>query len=125
MAARIICNNYDYINTRGIGLVNQLGWQNITDRIAYLSANLMFKCIHGLAPKYLEDNIDMMCDIIPYNSRSSYTLNVLLPKCNSEFYKRSFKYNGAKIWNALPNFVKESTSKYSFKSNYKLFMTNM
>ena len=55
--ARIITGCYDFINTRGLDLVNELNLQNITERRNYFLCNLMFKSIHGLAPTYLSDSI--------------------------------------------------------------------
>ena len=121
-AARIIHKNYDYINVRGLDLVKNLGWQTFTERVDYLTASLMFKSIHGKAPFYLQDNIDMMCDVISYNSRSKYTMDVMVPSYNKEQFKSSFKYNGAVTWNKLPNEVKESTSIYAFKKSYKKYV---
>ena len=51
--ARIICKKYDYINTRGIDLVESLEIQTIRQRRDYFLSVLMFKCIHGLAPHNL------------------------------------------------------------------------
>ena len=116
-AARIILKQYDYINYRGSDLVKELGWKNFNDRCNFLTAKLMFKCLHGKAPHYLEDNIDMLCDIMPFNSRSKYTMDLLIPHHNSEQFKTSFRYRGATIWNSLPECVKECSSQLSFKYN--------
>ena len=50
--ARIICKNYDFINTRGIYLVDSLKIQTIRQRRDYFLSVLMFKAIHALAPHY-------------------------------------------------------------------------
>ena len=58
-AARIITNQFDYINVRGIDLVKSLGWMSVKQRYEYFYLLLMFKCIHGLAPNYLCNHIIM------------------------------------------------------------------
>ena len=103
MAARIICKEFDFINVRGIDLVKKLGWMNIDERVRYLTACLMYKCINNHAPNYLSDNINLMSDLLPYNNRSTNTKNVMLPKPRTELYKTSFNYNGPKVWNGIPN----------------------
>ena len=68
--ARIICKNYDYINTRGIDLVDSLKIQTIRQRRDHFLSVLMFKAIHvqsymfkaihGLAPHYLCNDVTMI-----------------------------------------------------------------
>ena len=69
--ARTICNNYDYINTRGIDLVKSLKLQIIRECRHYFLHVLMFKCIHGLAPHYLSNDVTTVVAIHSYNTRSS------------------------------------------------------
>ena len=47
-AARILTGNFDYVNTRGIDLVKNLGLMNVTQRRDYFMLIMMFKSIHGL-----------------------------------------------------------------------------
>ena len=56
-AARILTGNFDYVNTRGIDLVKNLGLMNVTQRRDYLMLIMMFKSIHGLVPDYICDEI--------------------------------------------------------------------
>ena len=63
LLARIICNNFDYIHSRGIDLVRSLKLQTIRERRDYFLCVLMFKCIHGLAPHYLSNDVTMHVDI--------------------------------------------------------------
>ena len=119
MGARIVSNNFDYINVRGLDLVHKLGWQDLDQRVKYFTSTLMFKCIHETAPYYLSDNVTMMVDILPYNTRSTVNMDVYVPKCNTAYYKNSFCYNGAKVWNSLPDVVKDSANINQFKYNYK------
>ena len=54
-AARILTGNFDYVNTRGIDLVKNLGLMNVTQRRDYfmIIIIMMFKSIHGLVPDYV------------------------------------------------------------------------
>ena len=63
-AARIICTKIDIINYRGIDLVRELQWLSISQRIDYFLCVLVFKCIHGNAPRHLSDSIDMASHIM-------------------------------------------------------------
>ena len=50
----------------------------------------MFKAIHGIAPNYLSDRIDMHFDIHGYHTREAGSMNVYLPTVHKEMYKNSF-----------------------------------
>ena len=54
-AVRVICNNYDYINFRGIDMMKQFDWQTIEERRKFHIAILIYKYLNGMAPSYLSD----------------------------------------------------------------------
>ena len=82
--------NFDYINSRGIDLVKSLNLYTIRERRDYFLLTLMFKAIHGIAPNYFSDRIDMHFDIHGYNTREAGSINVYLPTVHKEMYKNSF-----------------------------------
>ena len=75
-AAKIVSGNYDYVITRGIELVKSLQWMNVHQRRDYFMSILMFKCIHGLAPDYLCNEITMQNEISERTTRSLSSLNI-------------------------------------------------
>ena len=97
LLARIICNNFDYIHSRGIDLVRSLKLKIIRERRDYFLCVLMFKCIHGLAPRYLSNDVTMHVDIHGYDTRSAENMDLYIPRCTKEIYRRSFSYNGSSI----------------------------
>ena len=117
-AARIVTNNFDYINCRGIDIVGALKWMNIKKRCDYFTCILMFKCIHGQAPNYLVDEIVMNFDVNGMSTRS-HEMNVYVPYASSHFAESSFKYSGAVLWNALPSFLKDIHNVHDFKCKLK------
>ena len=88
--ARIVCNNLDYINFRGIEMVWTLRLQTICKRRDYFLCILMFKCIHGLAPHYLCNDVTMYVDINGYDTRSVDNMDLYLPRCSKEICKGNF-----------------------------------
>ena len=118
-AARIITGNFDYINVRGFELVRQLGWQPIEKRRNYYVASLMQKCMHGSAPIHLKNDIVMNSESHEISTRASANSDVLIPTPNCELFKRSFKYQSAKIWNGLPPELKTINDYQTFKLMYK------
>ena len=110
------------IHSRGIDLVWSLNLQNIRDRWYYFLCVLMFKCIHGLAPNYLSNDVNMHVDIHGYDTikeRWEYGF-ICIPRCTKDIYKRSFLYKGSSLWNKVPPWVKKSTSLNDFKHKYRL-----
>ena len=100
-------------------MVKDLGWKTVKERYHYFMSILMFKCVNGLAPTYLSDQITPISDVYQ-NLRSHDQYNILVPKPTTEVYKKSFSYMGPTIWNTLPPQVKFSTSLNLFKNNYKI-----
>ena len=52
----------------------------------------MFKSIHGIAPHYISDRIDMRFDIHGYGTRESGSTSVYLPTVHKEIYRNIFIY---------------------------------
>ncbi len=76
----------------------------------------ILKALHGSTPIYIKDHFKGKHKI--YNSRS--TVSVKQPKCNTVTYGlNSFWYNGAKIWNHLPNEIKNSITLAELKKKKK------
>ena len=62
-------------------------------------ATMVYRSLHGLAPNYLSSKFERR--EVAYNLRDSENkLNVPLPRTN--YYKNSFSYSGAILWNSLP-----------------------
>ena len=120
LLARIMCNNFDYIYFRGITMVRNLRLQTIRERRDYFLCILIFKCIHGIAPHYLCNDVIMYIDINGYDTRSAENMDLYLPRCSKEFYKRSFLYKDSSLWNQSRSCLKEYISITDFKRNYRL-----
>ena len=74
---------------------------------------LVFKCLHGLAPDYLTSKFSERN--ISYNLRDSENkLNVRLLRTN--YFKNSFSYSCATLWNGLPYEARCAEFLKSFKS---------
>ena len=84
-----------------------------------LSRHTMFKCIHGLAPLRLCNDLEMFCDRNSYWTRNADSLNVILPQVNRAISKQVLKFSGAKRWNDIPNFIQNAQTVDSFKLLYK------
>lgn len=118
-AARVICGarKFDPVTP----LMKELHWLPVTSRIIYKIALLVFKCIHGQAPRYL-------CDLIqryePGRTLRSGTKNLLrIPRTNTRTLgRRAFTYAAPSVWNDLPEHIKCHDDVDSFKTLLKTYL---
>ena len=94
---------------------NSLGWELLEKRRVEMKARIMYKTVNKLAPSRLCDLFQNVNKINDYNLRGSST-RVYIPMPKTEFLKQSFCYDGAKIWNQLPDEIRNSASSTSFCS---------
>lgn len=123
-AARIIEQNFDFINTRGIELLRKLHIQPAIERRNFRTCVLIFKCIHGKVPNYLSDQIIMACDIHRYGTRQAESMNIYVNRAKTDCLRKSLFHLGSRLWNELPSPVKESENINSFKRNYMIHINN-
>ena len=121
-AARILSNNFDYVNHRGIDILKDLCIMNVKQRAVYFNLILMFKCIHGLAPEYLSSQIIMACEVADRSTRFNNYNNVYVPFPRKDIFKSSFIYNSSHLWNEMPNDLKEITCLHAFKLSLKKYI---
>ena len=120
-AARILTGNFDYVNTRSIDLVKNLGLMNVTQKRDYIMIIMMlFKSIHGLVPDYICDEITMQRDITVRTTRFTVNNNVHVPHIILECCKTAFAYRSPVLWNALPENIKKCETLNCFKQCVKL-----
>ena len=60
---------------------------SVSQRRDYFMSILMFKSIHGLAPDYMCDEINMQCDIAERSTRSN---NAIVPYVSLESFQNYF-----------------------------------
>ena len=104
-AARVlIYSNYD---ANAGHLFELLGWKNVASQQQIQRATMVFKSLHGLAADYLCSKFGRR--ETAYNLRDSENkLNVSLPPTN--YYKSSFSYSNATLWNSLPRDIGQAES---------------
>ena len=109
-AARVLTfSNYDADATE---LLEFLGWKYLAHQQEIQKATMMFRCLHGLAPEYPYSKFTWRDPA--YNLRDSENkLNVPLPRTN--YYRKSFSYNGATLWNSLPCNIRNTECLRVFK----------
>ena len=93
---------------------NHLGWSTLQHRRTKHISTLMYKMLHNEAPNYLKRLFHYVNESSNYELRDS-NYNLILPKPNSDYLKKSFAFTGSKAWNNVPLNNKISISLSSFK----------
>ena len=96
--------------------LNELNWKPLSERRTQFVASLMYKITHDLAPLRLTDIFQKTSSSQHYNLRGSST-KLHLPKPKTEYLKKSLSYRGAKLWNSLPNELRQKESLAIFNIN--------
>ena len=115
-AARIILAKS--IETPSADMFAELNWMTFPDRVKFQKSVLMFKIFNNLTPSYLQDHFTLTSDVHQSPLRSTTENLLYVPKPNIELFRKSLSYSGSKIWNAIPDHVKQSTSIIQFKKEY-------
>ncbi|KAJ8026318.1 hypothetical protein HOLleu_34130 [Holothuria leucospilota] len=103
-----------------------LHWLSINQRIKHKVLSLVFKPLNGDAPQYLK-NLLREAPKSKYRLRSSDQKSIYLTvpfTRNSTFADRSFSVYDPKLWNALPDIIKCSSSIEIFKAKLKTHLFN-
>ena len=86
-------------------VLGKLDWSSLKEKRNKQKTLIIFKIINGMTPAYLEDIFTRNIGRSVCNLRISRR-NLALPAVKTDYYRNSFAYTGAKIWNALPDEMK-------------------
>ena len=84
----------------------------------YVIGIFMYNYLHGDTPNVFTDYFIRNRDIHHHETRGSVDLNV--PYGRLDIRKFSLKISGARLWNSLTGYIKESNSLVSFKKQLKI-----
>ena len=114
-AARIVSRTRKYEHITPVLI--KLHWLPIKFRIQFKVLLLVYKALNGLAPKYIKELL------VPYKPKRHLRSEAkgLLdePRTRLKFGDRAFSISAPRLWNALPQHLKDSTSCQAFKKCLK------
>ena len=87
-----------------------LHWETLKSRQKSHVEIMMYKILNDLTPNYLRQNV--LYSQRPYQLRNN---NLYLPKPRTNNCKRAFFYRGIKLYNALPQPIRDCASLSMFK----------
>ena len=99
-------------------LTNWSGRNYLIVVITIFTALMVYKCLNGLAPEYLQNNFELLCNHQERVTRQSTAGLLALPLRRNgndiQCFKYSFRYNGVKIWNGLESAIRNSPNTQMF-----------
>ena len=121
MAAKITLRRSKYDSSKNA--LKDLHWLPIESRMKYKILVLVFQCLQGAAPEYLKQHIKIKSSVKQWRLRSSarYLPLEVPDSTRKTFAERSFSIAGPKLWNNLPDSIKQVENLDQFKSNLKTY----
>jgi len=124
--AEVCTAGYIAINVHIVGrLHNDLHWLDVPQRVTFKLCTTVYKCLHGLAPKYLADLCVPVTEVAGRRQLRSASRGLLdlIPRFNmSNYGRRAFSFAGPHTWNSLPDQLRTSVSLATFKRSLKTFL---
>ena len=114
-AARVLARvrKYDHITL----ILRQYHWLPVQKRIEYKILTLVFKALHNMAPKYLQELVTVKQSTYSLRSSSSTVLHV--PKTRTAYGDRAFLCVAPSLWNKLPDHVRNMHCLETFQGHVK------
>ena len=114
--ARVILNVKDKREVSTVSLFRTLGWLPIDVRIHYFTAVAMFNIMIGQAPIDLVNMFTQTNSVHDHNTRGG--TNIRVKRYNLSIGQRTFAYRGAKVWDNIPEHIKNVTTVECFKTMF-------
>ena len=118
-AARMVFSSsrFDHITP----LLRQLHWLKVPERNDYKLALLVYKCLQGVAPSYLADDLCRTADVeARHRLRSASSPSLVVRRTRLSTYgDRAFPVAASGVWNSLPHHVTSAQSLSVFCSRLK------
>ncbi len=89
----------------------------LADRRHQHTMNQTYKCVHGIAPKKLCDQIQTVQNEHGMASRAKSNSALAIPNCRLEVTKRSFRHRAPSLWSFLDEDLRQKPSYNCFKSS--------
>jgi len=118
-AARLVCSarKFDHVTP----LLRDLHWLRVPERITFRLSVLVYRCLHGLAPSYLTEELQRVADVDARRRlRSATSASLVVPTTRHvTIGDRAFPVAAARAWNSLPSTVTSSPSLPVFRRRLK------
>jgi len=124
-AACVVTNTRKYDSGLSWLMHYELHWLDVTDRIQFKLAVLMYRCFHGTALPYLMDSCTLTAEVTGHQHlRSATQWKLVVPRYRlNSFDHRRFSVASPSTWNSLPDSLHDpELSLDTFKRQLKTYI---
>jgi len=123
--ARVVTDTRKYDSGLSRLMHDELPWLDVTNRVRFKLAVLMYQCLHGTAPLYLMDSCTLTAEVTGrQHLRSATQRKLVVPhyRLNSFGHWR-FSVVGLSTWNSLPDSLRDLEMSFNtFKRQLKMYI---
>ena len=102
--------------------LQELHWLPVEQRIKFKVLLIVFKCMHDMAPVYLQDLLEKKQNL-SRSLRSNHQSLLVVPKSRTVKYgDRNFRNVAPAMWNSIPLHIKDCDKVSTFKRSLKTFL---
>ena len=83
-------------------ILRDLHWLPVPQRIMFKTAVLVYKCLHGMAPRYLQMHCEPTSTVTSRRLRSAHSGRLTVPRTRTNYGDGSFAVQGPRVCNSLP-----------------------
>ena len=95
-------------------IFNTLKWVDIRNRWNFSKCKMIYSVFETLSPLYILQMFTKSQSLHNHRTRSAENVGLILPKIKTQMGKQSYSYEGAALWNSLPNHIRNAPSSLSF-----------
>ena len=91
-------------------LFKNLKWMTLEERFEFNRVVMMYKCLHNLAPSYLQTDLINPSEIHDHFTRQTTSKQLSIPKFQTYCYKYSPIVSSIRAWYRLDSLIREASS---------------
>ena len=121
MAAKVVLQADKYASPKEC--MKNLHWLPVHKRVEHKLLTIVYKCIRGTAPEYLQELLKKHVPVRPGLCSGNSSTKLVVPRVTKHtFTARSFSVCGLILWNGLPADITAAPTVDQFKRKLKTHM---
>jgi len=109
-------------------VLRDLHWLPVQQRITFKRADLVYKCLHDMAPQYLQMHWEPTSTVTSRRLRSAHSGRLTVPRTRTNYgdHTHSFAVQGPRAWRSLPVELRTpDITLATFKNRLKTFLFHL
>ena len=99
--------------------LRELHWLPVKERVEFKILAIVFKSLNGQGPNYFKDFFQTKQSGYSLRSTESSTITLNVHKTRTKFGDRTIMAAGPRLWNSLPQHVKQCQNLMAFRKSLK------